>query len=465
MKKKVTALILTIAIILTLPAVLSSPASPASPFLPHHISQALEILRHLAKLEQLPPDKLAVYEMYDEVAGLTIGDAMYVLRVLAKLTACKCVPEAAETTAVTIGTTGAATSTTPTMGDTPSGQAQVELLAREAVDWRTRPPEVDGGDGPFRSEVVTVTGDGTYSATIDIQGYASLVGFGLYSAGTVFDPWDNARDNAVKPDSTWTNARIGFDSVTANGGSIVLGTTFSDVGMISGWLDGFIHIPLWNGWWADDNRLTGVTEVTTGTAVSFGLPGGIPITSIEVTFTVTGTGRWTPSTAPATTASAPVTTATPPPKLERPDVPHGLVNPPVLGDCRHCGEQGILCRADGCGYCADCDWELQGVIHCTSCLRGTDCLAQAGTDWCGACFVCGDCCDCGSTPRAGWDLNHVHDCVPCGESSFGCTGCGWCADCNWSVGIVICPDCSRCGSCLYRNGARWVRDRHRCDSC
>jgi hypothetical protein len=492
MQKKLISIILTIALLLSF----SLPATTTQRSHDHTILDALEVLMYLAGLTAFTPQEYAVYAAYYPPRDrITIEDALYVLIVLAAMSECECAPsQTTETSAPTGGESTDSPRTIPPDATDPPGiavqGARVQLMAREAVDWRTRPPEIDNGDGPFRGTAFTITGDGIYSTSIKTGNYSSLVGFGLYSAGTVFDPWETARANAVRPDFPWANAVVTFTSITANGGSIVLGASEDQHSLVNEWIEGFVHIPLWNGWWEGDCRLTGVENVATGTATSFSLPDGVRIESLEVTFTVTGTGIGAPgaeTTTPRVT-TAPTTTTprvtTPPPTTEPPmtttprtpapnepiptDIPPPLVVEPVFDDCINCGNHGIICQAENhdgeksCGFCVTCDWEIHGIIHCTGCLWGTDCLAENGVSWCGVCFVCENCCDCGNPVRPGWGLNPLTGCISCRQSSYGCISCNWCVDCNWDYGIIICRGCKRSGGCLSAAKIAWCR---RCNNC
>ncbi|MCL2071904.1 MAG: hypothetical protein FWH07_06705, partial [Oscillospiraceae bacterium] len=92
-------------------------------------------------------------------------------------------------------------------------------------------------------------------------------------------------------------------------------------------------------------------------------------------------------------------------------------NTPFVADCEECGVEAELCP--GCGYCADCDWIMFGILHCRGCGFGTDCIASAQCDHndgeCnGAYGICTSETD--PSPRAGFrnDWNGEH---------FMCQGC------------------------------------------
>jgi hypothetical protein len=166
---------------------------------------------------------------------------------------------------------------------------RVQLLAREAVDWVTDL----SNQGPFRGNTVTITGNGQYTASINTGGYSSLAQLGLYSYGAVFDDLI-MMNNAVKAPTTWANATIRFDRITANGGTVVLASNLSfDSLVYYGWapVEGFVYTDLWNAWFSPTHsNFPNVTPVATDSfsleSPSFSI--GVPINSIEVTFTVSG---------------------------------------------------------------------------------------------------------------------------------------------------------------------------------
>jgi hypothetical protein len=122
-----------------------------------------------------------------------------------------------------------------------------------------------------------------------------------------------------------------------------------------------------------------------------------------------------------------------------------------------------------CGYCRQCEWQYFGIIHCTSCQWGGDCLASEGTaiDWCSQHNQCHSCCGCG--PNANIVLPGTATiagrlCVYCSERVH-CSACSVpvCGDCNWiRFGVVTCPGCRRDGDCISAANGTWTAGQRHC---
>jgi hypothetical protein len=163
------------------------------------------------------------------------------------------------------------------------GQATVELMAREAVDW----------SNVWRSNPLVITDDGVYTMTLDITGgYDRLVGLAIMSQNATFDEALGfiGRANPAPPE--WFNsARMAVDEVKING--TVVSTTYDDYLIARGHppTDGYVDVQLWNGFHIPAQRLVGVPTAASSAiepAPSFMAPGGGAITRIEITFEIYG---------------------------------------------------------------------------------------------------------------------------------------------------------------------------------
>jgi hypothetical protein len=213
--------------------------------------------------------------------------------------------------------------------------AQVQLMARESVTWVTQ----EDMQGPWKSPVITITGDGEYTITLETPGgFDRLSSFGLYSAGHSFDNFLTPMQNAVSPAHQWNNATMTFTKAVANG-TVDISPDFLDMhsqpanglrntlplirttaNTPNESLRGFVFADLWNAWDEESQRLGNVTAVMdssfTSNFLHFRLNATPPpvINSLEVTFTVSGTGvRKIEDTTPVTTVT---TAATTPPHPE-----------------------------------------------------------------------------------------------------------------------------------------------------
>jgi hypothetical protein len=193
----------------------------------------------------------------------------------------------------------------------------------------------------------------------------------------------------------------------------------------------------------------------------------------------------------------------------------GQQNPPINRVCANplpCSSgtsQVPVCHS--CGYCRPCEWRYFGVIHCTSCQWGTDCLAalrgRRGEDnetpepmtdttgrrtirWCSENGICAACCThCGANEANGSntspafahaDVTERPD-VLCdyddGRPSVCRADCNHhavnsCARCAWrGYGVIVCRGCSRTTDCISASGAgttwstSWNYTANRCNSC
>jgi len=154
----------------------------------------------------------------------------------------------------------------------------VQLTARESIGASTNPP--------FRGAPVTITGNGTYKATVYTMEYDSFTGLVLESVTPV--------------PAGWEDAVITFDEVVVRGVPAP-GTKQGSVNLIDVSLentrgsaalagaDGSINAQLWNGFQSPfQYHLAGTAEDSNRGHIGFAVPGITKITAVEVTFTVTG---------------------------------------------------------------------------------------------------------------------------------------------------------------------------------
>ena len=160
----------------------------------------------------------------------------------------------------------------------PKESFRVRLTARESIG--------DAGNPPFRGAPVTVTGNGTYTATVYTMEYGSFTGLALESETGVPAGWEDAAITFDKvmikgvpsPETKQGNVNLIDVSLENTRGSAAL------VGA-----NGGVNALLWNGIQPPfQNHLTGITEDINRGHTGFAVPGITKITAIEVTFTVTG---------------------------------------------------------------------------------------------------------------------------------------------------------------------------------
>jgi hypothetical protein len=154
----------------------------------------------------------------------------------------------------------------------------VRLMAQDTDSWARR-----------ESPVVQIIGDGTYTATMTLPPSANLVSLSLASDGATFN-WPEGFSGVPRAPASWSSARVEFTSVSINGDAVGINWSSDLVrrGDDSAG-GGRVNLELWAGWWEPNQRLTGVVSVPTyGDSTSFARSDGAPITSISVTFRVTG---------------------------------------------------------------------------------------------------------------------------------------------------------------------------------
>jgi hypothetical protein len=203
-------------------------------------------------------------------------------------------------------------------------------------------------------------------------------------------------------------------------------------------------------------------------------------TSQEITATTAVVTEVSASTAATTTASLPDFTTTlaftqgetaqPGTLAARPALnsPQGNVfappgagaagenNPIIFHECNLCEQINAVCHS--CGYCDLCEFEIFGIVHCSGCNWGGDCLSAAGINWCYTCFICELCCE-NYSEHSALECPIIADydrqCVLCDRFGVACDLCDVCAECNrFGFGILTCLDCFRSMDCIARIGAR-----------
>ncbi|MCL1904394.1 MAG: right-handed parallel beta-helix repeat-containing protein [Oscillospiraceae bacterium] len=157
--------------------------------------------------------------------------------------------------------------------------AKVRLTAIDARSDRNNPV--------FKSAPVTITGNGTYTATVHTVGYQDFAGLALMSEGANFDYFGGSNiGNATPSPTDWEDAEIIFNNIKIN--EISVG---NNLGITPLFKEGYVNAQLWNGWEPASRQLTGVTIVDTGTnhgSACFTIDGITVINKLEVEFTVTG---------------------------------------------------------------------------------------------------------------------------------------------------------------------------------
>jgi hypothetical protein len=164
----------------------------------------------------------------------------------------------------------------------PTISVPVRLMAQDTISWTRR-----------EGAVVQITGNGTYTAALTLPNAEHIASLALMTDGSTF-AWPDGFLNVPRAPVNWSNARVEFTSVVINNAPVGINWGNDSNHLVkrgdetSG--DGRINLELWSGWWEPYRRLTGVTSIPTtgGDSTSFTLNGGAPITTIVVTFTVTG---------------------------------------------------------------------------------------------------------------------------------------------------------------------------------
>jgi hypothetical protein len=185
----------------------------------------------------------------------------------------------------------------------------------------------------------------------------------------------------------------------------------------------------------------------------------------------------------------------------------GQPNEPLIrNSCKYpgCSKTNVeVCPR--CEYCRDCDWWHFGVVHCTTCKFGSDCIASEHSnnttrpgrnDWCGTCNLCQGCCG-QHTGRIVWtgftatDFKNAAVCVFAGAQHDTCkapnssevVNCRACPSDRFDMcitcvgirhGIVVCQGCRRHSDCISaqqagdpnnsegRRAAGWCHICNRC---
>jgi endoglucanase len=245
--------------------------------------------------------------------------------------ACKPSDEATEPTEPTAPTSASE----PTEGNPTEAEGssvEVQLMAREGNMWSDF----------FRSDVIEITGDGTYSGTLSITGgwfdaFPMLI---ISAVGTTVE--DGILSNAVKAPSKFLNATVTIDFVKVDGTELTL-TNHEDVLLVpdDGPLEGYANVQLWNAWWEPNQRIVpqgiaGIVPDRSDLVLGF----NSPVSRIEIQFTVSNVG-----------ASAPVNPVTATPATTRePALTQPPVSVNVTGDFNTSLTSTQLVREIGVGW-------------------------------------------------------------------------------------------------------------------
>jgi hypothetical protein len=255
--------------------------------------------------------------------------------------------------------------------------AEVQLIAREAEDFATLLR-------PYRGQSVTITGNGSYSATLNDIRHDRLTGLALVSSGAVFHGGLPFRGKAQLAPESWSDATIKIDSVMLGGSNrliayedllvsyeeddwsctnpICVEENFADCRCTQPYpyAAGYIDISLWNAWHDAGQNLTAPTLLSRwGDEKAIAIADGTAIGNITVNFTVSGIPE------------------------EAQPCDCGLCS------CEECGPCGLCsCATCGpCGTCAVCTAPTEcvrgcGVIGCTDVNCMTPPCERCGTRGC-----------------------------------------------------------------------------------
>jgi serine/threonine protein kinase len=164
-------------------------------------------------------------------------------------------------------------------GDT----VDIQLIARDSVTW-----------ADHTSDIVTITGNGRYTARIDFDGgYPGFLNLSIVSEGATFENGDNIMDNAVLAPNRFHSARIVYDTAVIND-SVVINIADGNYRFVRDahnniTLQGHVFSNLWNAWYEPERRLSNVElHEIYDSSIAFKVPDVPLITSIKVTFTIDG---------------------------------------------------------------------------------------------------------------------------------------------------------------------------------
>ena len=175
----------------------------------------------------------------------------------------------------------------------------VEEISSVPVQFMTR--ESDEWAGEFASPVFEITGNGSYSAMLNVHGdYVSFPNIAVSAEGT--NTADVISSEAKFAPEEYKNAVVTITSLKVNGNPLVLKNN-ENVLLIpdDGPLKGYINVQLWNAWWQPNQRIDieaseGVVLLdTNGEYLQF----SSPVNSFEIEFTVDNVGSDVPPTTQA----------------------------------------------------------------------------------------------------------------------------------------------------------------------
>jgi hypothetical protein len=150
-----------------------------------------------------------------------------------------------------------------------------------------------GGAGAIAGEVVTISGNGTYTARIEFDGvHRGFLSIGILGAGGQLGRYPYPMRYASLAPQRFRSASIVYDSVIINDRYSLEVNAHNQRLVMEGWYPaaGYAFTLIWNGWYPPGRYLSGVEVVPIEytAADMFTVPGVSAIYSIEITFTITG---------------------------------------------------------------------------------------------------------------------------------------------------------------------------------
>ncbi|MCL1831893.1 MAG: CotH kinase family protein [Oscillospiraceae bacterium] len=163
----------------------------------------------------------------------------------------------------------------------PQLSAPIRLMAQDSISWTKR-----------EGDVVNITGNGTYTATLNLPPSEHIASLALMSDTATFRYPNGFAHVPVLP-AAWGDVQVNVTSVRINGASANSGVNFTERLVKRGdeaGGGGRVNIEIWTAWWEPNQRLVGVNKLPIDSegAHAFTLSGGEPLTSFTVEFTVSG---------------------------------------------------------------------------------------------------------------------------------------------------------------------------------
>ncbi|MCL2036774.1 MAG: glycoside hydrolase family 5 protein [Oscillospiraceae bacterium] len=165
----------------------------------------------------------------------------------------------------------------------------MQLMTREGEnDWSAF----------FESDTFDIVGNGTYDVKLNIPGTRSVLPMiAVSTVGTTVD--DRKNDKAIAAPEEYLGALVSIESVKINGSTALTLTNNTDVPLVQdgGPLEGYANFQIWNAWDEPQQRVVPDSNVKIQSGSNRSLEFTSPVSSIEVTFTVSGVGAGTSGTA------------------------------------------------------------------------------------------------------------------------------------------------------------------------